>query len=199
MTYLEEVIGFFLWVGGTYAVGAAVAVYLYFKTGAQPYPMGRVKEWTEHPSAPNIWYMHLRRTSFTPGTVGYAIAWSLGYLCFGYAVWRVYIVAAARESTLGTGVVAVALVHWASLAASAWLTFGTESLVIGAAGQLLNLATSTTVCALVWKLQADGTAALIGAGIAASVYAFLHLIAVVVHISLLVVNHCGKERKRDRI
>ena len=36
-TYLEEILTFFLWIGGTYAVGAAVAIYAYFKSGAVLY------------------------------------------------------------------------------------------------------------------------------------------------------------------
>lgn len=198
MTYLEDVVSFFLWVGGTYAVGAAMAIYTYFKTGAVVYDMGRKQEWSDRPNAPDSWYARQKKNVFTPGTFGYAIGWGVGYLCFGYAAWRVYISAVARESTLGTGVVAVALVHWAALGVSVYLTFGLESLVLGSVGQILNLASSATVTGLIWKLHADKTAALIGAGISASVYTFIHLLAIIVHLGLLVRNKCGGGSKKDR-
>jgi tryptophan-rich sensory protein len=197
MTFLQEVIGFFLWVGGTYAVGAAVAIYIYFKAGALTYRMGRASKESAHPSAPDIWYLKLKKNNFTPGTFGYGIGWGIGYLCFGYAVWRVYIAGAARESALGTGVVSVAIVHWAALVGSAYLTFGTESLIIGAVGQLLSLATSATVTALIWKLHVDGVAALIGAGISASIYTFIVLLALIVHMGLLVRNGGCKSKSKS--
>jgi tryptophan-rich sensory protein len=185
-TYLEEVISFFLWVGGTYAVGAAVALYVYFKTGAVTYESGRSKDMQSSVAAEKIWYMRLRKLSFTPGTTAYAIGWGAGYLFFGYAVWRVWIADAARESPMGIGVLSLALIHWAALGFGAWLTFGRESLVLGMIGQLLNLATSAAVTGLIWKLHADGAAAFIGAGTSAAVYTFVHLIAVIVHLGLLV-------------
>lgn len=193
-TYLEEVISFFLWVGGTYAVGAAVGLYVYFKTGAVIYESGRSSELRNNPkpAAAKVWYMTLRKARFTPGTTAYVIGWAIGYLCFGYAVWRTWIVDVARESTLGIGVASVALIHWASLAGAAWLTYGSENLVLGTVGQLLNLGTSAAVTGLVIRLHVNGTAALIGAGTAAALYTLLLLIALAVHVSLLVKNHCGR-------
>ena len=198
-TYLEEVLTFFLWVGGTYAVGAAVAIYVYFKTGAVTYESGRSAALRRDPRAAHFWYMSLHKASFTPGTVAYGLAWALGYLCFGYSVWRVWIAPVARESDYGIGIAAVAIVHWASLGGAAWLVFGTENLVLGTLGHFLNLATSATITGLIWKLHAAGTAALIGAGVAASLYTFVHMLALAVHISLLVKNSCGRRTMSQQI
>lgn len=186
MSLLQDVVSFFLWVAGTYAVGAASQLYVYFKTGAVFYKSGQRKAMSKLPDA--VWYMKLARDRITPGTVAVTLAWAAGYLFFGYGVWRVWIADAARESNLGIALAAVALVHWASVPLSVWLTFGCESLVLGMLGQILNLGSATVVMALAWQLQENGVAPLIGAGVALSVYAAIHLAACVVHVALLVGN-----------
>ena len=185
MTVFEETIAFFLWVGGTYAVGAAVAIYVYYKTGAIFYTSGRAKRERQESAA---WYALLRKNVFTPGTVAYGIAWAVGYLLFGYSLWRIWIGPAAHDSVIGGATISVALVHWAALGLNAWMTFGCENLVLGTVGQLLNLGTSGTITALIWKMQVDGTAALIGPGVASAVYAFEHLLAFIVQVALLIKN-----------
>lgn len=188
MSLIEQVVAFFLWIGGTYAVGAAVGLYTYYKTGAVFYESGRSKAWRSSAQADTVWYMRLRKTAFTPGTVSYVICWALGYLLFGYVAWRVWLTPTVRDSVFGIVIMLFALLHWLALAANAWVMFGVESLAAAFLAELFNLAVVATMTGLSWKIFADGTVAFIGPSVSISIYAFLRLLSTVVVLSLLVRN-----------
>ena len=182
----EEIITFFLWLMPTLGIGAAVAMYTYFKTGMTTYRMGRDRK---KESGSDNWYGGLRKPFFTPGTVGYCLVWTAGYVLFAYAMWRFWLVPVdVREGTFGKVILAMGIVHWFLLPITAYCFLGLESTAAGAIAQLLNLGCVATILGLLWKIHADGSAALLGPGISMSIYGFFHLVSFFLHLAFAMNN-----------